>query len=300
MMEFIPELKVVANGVELGAAVFKALLAIEVSGSFKSAAALAGVPYATLWNLVARAERALGVRLVEASRRGGTRLTDRGREVLRVYMAEAAGRGIILGLTDFIYAGSHDPVVEEALRGHEAYFVGSMQGFLLVAAGLAHFGGVHLGDNLSFTAAYGPHLCLVGGFYREIGVAARRPVGRLRDLAEMRLVNRPPGAGTRVRIDRLLEELGVPPGEAPGYFNVARTHEEAAAKVAAGEGDYTVTCRYAAEKYGLHFIKLADEEFDFVCRPEACRKTVEFVKSLRLGPGYAAKRNMAEIICRGH
>jgi hypothetical protein len=33
-MEFIPELKVVADGVELGAAVFKALLAIEVSGSF--------------------------------------------------------------------------------------------------------------------------------------------------------------------------------------------------------------------------------------------------------------------------
>jgi len=27
-------------------------------------------------------------------------------------------------------------------------------------------------------------------------------------------------------------ELGAPPGEAPGYFNVARTHEEAAAKVA--------------------------------------------------------------------
>jgi hypothetical protein len=26
--------------------------------------------------------------------------------------------------------------------------------------------------------------------------------------------------------------LGVPPGETPGYFNVARTHEGAAAKVA--------------------------------------------------------------------
>jgi len=61
-MEFIPELKVVAGGVELGGAVFKALLAIEVSGSFKKA--LAGVPYATLWNLVARAE--LGVPLGEA------------------------------------------------------------------------------------------------------------------------------------------------------------------------------------------------------------------------------------------
>ena len=43
----------VADGVELGAAVFKASLAIEVSGSFKKA--LAGVPYAALWNLVARA-----------------------------------------------------------------------------------------------------------------------------------------------------------------------------------------------------------------------------------------------------
>ncbi len=27
-------------------------------------------------------------------------------------------------------------------------------------------------------------------------------------------------------------ELGVPPGGTPGYFNVARTHEGAAAKVA--------------------------------------------------------------------
>ncbi len=56
-MEFIPELKVVADGVGLGAAVLKALLAIEVSGFFKRA--LAGVPYAALRNLVAKAE--LGV-----------------------------------------------------------------------------------------------------------------------------------------------------------------------------------------------------------------------------------------------
>ncbi|ACB39898.1 substrate-binding domain-containing protein [Pyrobaculum neutrophilum] len=296
-MRFVAELKAVVGGAELGAEVFKALLAIDMTASMKRAAQALGMPYTTLWNLVARAERAMGARLVEASRRGGTRLTEAGRRALRLYMAEAARRGIVLGLSPLIYAGSHDPAVEEALRGGEAYFVGSLQGLLMVAGGLAHFGGVHLGDNLQAVAAYAPHLCLVRGFRREVGVAARRPIADLTQLANMRLVNRPPGAGTRAHIDRLLRQLGVSPREAPGYGDVAQTHDEAAARVAAGEADYTVTTRAAAERHGLHFVRLWEEDFDFVCRPEACGEASRFAAGLRLGPGSRPRGDAGQVVC---
>ncbi|ABL87229.1 transcriptional regulator of molybdate metabolism, LysR family [Pyrobaculum islandicum DSM 4184] len=296
-MRFVTELRVEVGDASLGVDVFKALLAIDMTASMKRAAQTLGMPYTTLWNLVARAERALGARLVETSRKGGTKLTEEGRRSLRLYMAEAARRGIVLGLSDFIYAGSHDPAVEEALRGGEAYFVGSLQGLLMVAGGLAHFGGVHLGDNLQAVAAYAPHLCLVQGFRREVGVATRRPIADLSQLANMRLVNRPPGAGTRIHIDRLLRQLGLAPREAPGYYNIALTHDEAAAKVAAGEAEYTVTTRSTAERYGLHFKKLWEEDFDFVCKPEACGKTANFAANLKLGSGSQAKENIGRVVC---
>ncbi|MCU7786856.1 LysR family transcriptional regulator [Pyrobaculum sp. 3827-6] len=296
-MEFRADLKLVLGGGELGADFFRCLLAVDLWGSIKGAAERLGVPYSSVWNKIARGERLLGARLVAASRRGGARLTEEGRRVLRLYLAEAGRRGTVLGLSDFIYAGSHDPVVEEALGGGEAYFVGSMQGLLLVASGLAHFGGVHLGDNWGFVSRYAPHLCLVVGFTREVGVASRRPITRLAELRGLRIVNRPPGAGTRVHIDMLLAEVGVAPWEVPGYWDVAATHEEAARRVAEGSADYTVTVRHAAERHGLYFYKLGVENFDFVCRREACGRVAGFVKSLRLPPGYGEAEGFGEVRC---
>ncbi|AAL62506.1 conserved hypothetical protein [Pyrobaculum aerophilum str. IM2] len=296
-MEFKPDFKVVAGGVELGMKFFKTLLAVEITGSISGAARTVGMPYTSVWNMLARAERALKIKLVEPRRRGGARLTAEGRGLLKRYMAEIAKRGMVLGLSDFIYAGSHDPVVEKALEGGEAYFVGSMQGFLLVAGGLAHFGGIHLGDNWEFVKKYGPHLCLVAGFMREVGVASRVEIRDLAQLRGLRLVNRPPGTGTRTHIDRLLAEIGVVPRAAPGYSDIATTHDDAAIKVASGGADYTVTVRHVAEKYGLNFYKLLDEAFDFVCVPESCGRVAQFVKELSLPSGYKPQKDAGEIRC---
>ena len=57
-MEFKPDFKVVAGGVELGMKFFKTLLAVEITGSISGAARTVGMPYTSVWNMLARAERA--------------------------------------------------------------------------------------------------------------------------------------------------------------------------------------------------------------------------------------------------
>jgi putative molybdopterin biosynthesis protein len=72
------------------------------------------------------------------------------------------------------------------------------------------------------------------------------------------MVNRNQGAGTRILIERLL--AGARPG---GYFNQPRSHNAVAAAVAQGRADWGVAIRQAAEAYGLGFIPLAEEHYDF-------------------------------------
>lgn len=280
-------------GVELA----KLLFYISSRGSLKEAAEACGLPYSTAWNLVARAERALGYRIVESSKGLGTALTPHGRALLAKFLSEAGRRGVFLRVGRLIYAGSHDPALEESLPPDvEAYFLGSLRGLLAVAAGEAHFAGIHLGDNAAVVRTYAPHLVLIPGYRREVGIAYRRglSIKSARDLRGLRVVNRPPGAGTRVLLDKLLQEAGIAPGEAPGYFKIAQTHQEAAEAVARGEGDYTITLRYVAERAGLGFIKLAEEDFDFAAAPEAAEEVAHLVRKIRLPPGYAAKAGEAK------
>jgi putative molybdopterin biosynthesis protein len=91
------------------------------------------------------------------------------------------------------------------------------------------------------------------------------------------MVNRNPGSGTRILVDRVLG--GARP---PGYANQARTHNAVAAAVAQGRADWGVAIRPVAAQYGLAFLPLGPEHYDFVVpddrreRP-AVRRFVELV-----------------------
>jgi putative molybdopterin biosynthesis protein len=72
------------------------------------------------------------------------------------------------------------------------------------------------------------------------------------------MVNRNQGAGTRVLIDRALK------GTRPeGYFNQPRSHNAVAAAIAQGRADWGVAIEPVAQAYGLGFIPLAQEHYDF-------------------------------------
>jgi putative molybdopterin biosynthesis protein len=73
------------------------------------------------------------------------------------------------------------------------------------------------------------------------------------------MVNRNAGAGTRILIDRLL--AGAKP---PGYANQPKSHNAVAASVAQGRADWGIAIESVARLYGLDFLPLSPESYDFL------------------------------------
>jgi putative molybdopterin biosynthesis protein len=79
------------------------------------------------------------------------------------------------------------------------------------------------------------------------------------------MVSRNQGSGTRILIDGLLK--GARP---PGVLNQPKSHNAVAAAVAQGRADWGVAIATVARDYGLGFLPLAEEHYDFAV-PEARR-----------------------------
>ena len=88
--------------------------------------------------------------------------------------------------------------------------------------------------------------------------ARRRCAAALADPACL-MVNRNAGAGTRILIDRLLG--GARPA---GYANQPKSHNAVAAAVAQGRADWGVAIEPVAKLYGLGFLPIAPEHYDFL------------------------------------
>jgi putative molybdopterin biosynthesis protein len=182
---------------------------------------------------------------------------------------------------DVVIMGSHDialDVVVGALaeRGFSArtIAVGSQGGVAAAQRGQCDVAPVHLIDPAS--GEYNKHLVspgisLVKGWQRMQGVLFRpgdkRFEGqRAADAVQAALndpsclmVNRNAGAGTRVLIDKLL--AGVRP---PGYANQPKSHNAVAAAIAQARADWGVAIEPVARMYGLGFLPLAPEHYDFL------------------------------------
>ena len=92
------------------------------------------------------------------------------------------------------------------------------------------------------------------------------------------MVNRNAGAGTRVLIDKLLG--GARP---PGYANQPKSHNAVAAAIAQGRADWGVAIEPVAKLYGLGFLPVSPEHYDFlVVESRAERPAVQaFLAALR-------------------
>jgi putative molybdopterin biosynthesis protein len=73
------------------------------------------------------------------------------------------------------------------------------------------------------------------------------------------MVNRNAGAGTRVLMDKLL--AGARP---PGYANQPKSHNAVAAAIAQGRADWGLAIEPVAKLYGLGFLPVAPEHYDFL------------------------------------
>jgi molybdate-binding protein/DNA-binding XRE family transcriptional regulator len=153
---------------------------------------------------------------------------------------------------------------------------GSANALAALVAGRVHAAGIHLRDprsgeyNLAAVRrALGHRRLVIVNFARwELGLATRTgnpmQIRGFADLARLRIVNRERGSGARAALDEEFAALGVKPARIEGYGRELGGHLEVAAALAAGEADTGVTIRVAANAYGLDFIALREERYDFV------------------------------------
>ncbi len=156
--------------------------------------------------------------------------------------------------------------------------VGSLGGLVALRRGEAHLAGSHLLDpttgkyNESYIQRYLPRqpITLVTLVGREQGwiIPSGNPKGlqSWQDAAraDVQIVNRQRGAGTRVLLDYELSKLGIMPEQVQGYSREEYTHLAVAAAIASGTADAGLGIRAAARALNLDFVPLTHEQYDLV------------------------------------
>jgi putative molybdopterin biosynthesis protein len=106
-------------------------------------------------------------------------------------------------------------------------------------------------------------------------VAAGNPknIRKVEDLQRktISIINRERGSGSRALLDSLLRSSGLSAKTTRGYERVAFGHLAAAHAVLSGEADCCIATRSAAQTFGLDFVPLRSERYDFVLHRETLR-----------------------------
>jgi putative molybdopterin biosynthesis protein len=184
-------------------------------------------------------------------------------------------------LAELVIIGSHciglDMIIERLKEqgvAVKAMHVGSTGGLAAAKRGECDIAPIHLMDPA--TSKYNrpfltPDLELLPGYRRLQGIVFRNgdhrferrsvaeAVGAALTEADCLMICRNAGSGTRVLIDRLLKG-----GRPAGYWSQPKSHNAVAAAVAQMRADWGVTIDSVARRYGLGFIPMQDEHYDFV------------------------------------
>jgi putative molybdopterin biosynthesis protein len=199
-------------------------------------------------------------------------------------LPEASGNKIVVML------GSHDlalnALAQRSLESSGVQLiiqpVGSLDGLVALRQGIAQMSGCHLLDvqsgeyNLPFIRHIFPDrpVVLVTLAHREQGllVAPGNPlhIRGVEDLgrADVTLINRNRGSGTRLWLDKQLELLDIPAERVHGYNQEARTHTAVAAAIQHRRADAGLGLYAAARLAKLEFIPLFQERYDLTLPKE--------------------------------
>ncbi len=205
---------------------------------------------------------------------------------------------------DLLIAGGSCPGLDilEDLTGLNlrVLVTGSSGGFSAIASGTADIAGVNMPSeageyNVPTIESMGlSSTVLVKGYKREQGLIVPEDsrISGFSDLPGKRLINRNRGSGTRALQDLKLSELARERGSSrkeltasiQGYNSGAKTEVAVCEAVISGKVDAGVGTRTCAERNGLKFIKIAEEEYDLLIRRELLdipevRKFLETLKS---------------------
>lgn len=203
----------------------------------------------------------------------------------KLLFPEAAVRAWIAGASSgagrkplpAIFLGSHDPLLEWALRqsrcGLATYFDGSLDGLGRFVAREGVASALHVADrqggwNVAAVEERGVEGAVLvswavrrrGLVVREEDAAAIRAPG---DLAGRRVVPRQAESGTQLLFERLLGQAGLSAPEL-SLTEAARSEADAVSAVAQGAADATFGLESLAALHRLHFVPLVEERFDLL------------------------------------
>jgi putative molybdopterin biosynthesis protein len=183
-----------------------------------------------------------------------------------------------------IVAGSHDPLLEWALRESKSGLAmmtgGSLDGIRRVMEGEVVTAGTHLIDPASgdYNVPYvrqhyaQSHLVLIHWATRQQGLIMRASdqkkattLAKLHSL-KLRVVFRQPEAGAFHLFNHLLAKEGIDPASLARAEAIALTDSDLAQRIRDEEADAGLGCASAAHAAGLAFVPLAEERFDLLLR----------------------------------
>lgn len=160
--------------------------------------------------------------------------------------------------------------------------VGSLDGLVALRQGIAHLTACHLLDaesgeyNLPYLRHFFPdrRVSAITLAHRIQGLMTApgnpRRIQGLDDIAhgDIVFINRNPGSGTRLWLDKKLGELGLRVEKIRGYNREASTHTAVAQAIRSRRADAGLGLEAAARVAGLDFIPLFQERYDLVLPAE--------------------------------
>ena len=191
--------------------------------------------------------------------------------------AKSGGKREMIDRPD-IFLGSHDPLLDWAIRqsrcGLATYFDGSLDGLARfrthggVATGLHVFDAGTSSWNVTEArrAAEGQDAALIGFASRSRGLVLRpdgpKPAS-ISELAGLRVAPRQKEAGTAGLFRDIAKQQGLSLSDIH-FTDVARTEDDAVQMVRHGDADATFGLQSVAETYGMDFVPIVEECFDLL------------------------------------
>ncbi|WP_186396937.1 helix-turn-helix transcriptional regulator [Stappia sp. TSB10GB4] len=197
------------------------------------------------------------------------------RETVLAWIENASEAPAGDGVRPAVLLGSHDPLLEWALResgsGLAAFFDGSLDGL----DRFDHLEGVAAGLHMVQDEGWNTDLVarrfrfrpvvLAEWAWRNRGiiVAPGNPLGiaAVRDLAGKRVVRRQPQAGSQHLMERLFSQAGIALSEGGP---MVRDEREAALAVLDGRADAAFGLAASARQFRLDFVPVCEERFDLL------------------------------------
>ena len=196
-------------------------------------------------------------------------------------------------LHDLVIIGSHsyavDIIVSKMDFDVKSLSVGSSHGLMAISKGACDIAGIHLVKNgvynIPFVRDF-KNCVLIRGFNRVQGIVVKKgnplDIRSIEDIVnkDVKFLNRNPGSGTRTLFDEELKKVAIRKKTSfeklrksiDGYDTSYSSHSSIGFGVKNGLGDCGISTYATSKIYGLDFIPITEEHYDFVVYKESLEK----------------------------